>query len=108
VVLLSSDPEYSEQDRSALPTFPAAKEELFANDVILIGDADPSYLSAAQMQNLVEFVTEKGGGILFIAGEHFNPLNYRGTPLERCCRSSWPRPATPRPSPPGPPRSAPS
>ena len=27
VVLLSSDPEYSEQDRSALPTFPAAKEE---------------------------------------------------------------------------------
>ena len=82
VVLLSSDPEYSEQDRSALPTFPAAKEELFANDVILIGDADPSFLSAAQMQNLVEFVTEKGGGILFIAGEHFNPLNYKGTPLE--------------------------
>jgi len=82
VVLLSSDPEYSEQDRSALPTFPAAKEELFANDVILIGDADPSFLSAAQMQNLVEFVTEKGGGLLFIAGEHFNPLSYRGTPLE--------------------------
>jgi hypothetical protein len=82
VVLLSSDPEYSEQDRSALPTFPAAKEELFANDVVLVGDADPSYLSAAQMQNLVELVTEKGGGILFIAGEHFNPLTYRGTPLE--------------------------
>ena len=34
------------------------------------------------MQNLVEFVTEKGGGILFIAGENFNPLSYRGTPLE--------------------------
>ena len=82
VVLLSSDPEYSEQDRSALPTFPAAKEELFAYDVVLIGDADPSFLSAAQMQNLVEFVTEKGGGLLFIAGENFNPLSYKGTPLE--------------------------
>ena len=34
------------------------------------------------MQNLVEFVTEKGGGVLFIAGELFNPLSYRGTPLE--------------------------
>jgi hypothetical protein len=84
VVLLSSDPEYSEQDRSALPTFPAAKDDLFAYDVVLMGDTDPSFLSASQMQNLSEFVTdtEKGGGILFIAGENFNPLAYRGTPLE--------------------------
>ncbi len=82
VVLLSSDPEYSEQDRSALPTFPAAKADLFAYDVVLMGDADPSFLSASQMQNLVEFATEKGGGILFIAGENFDPLSYKGTPLE--------------------------
>jgi hypothetical protein len=82
VVLLSSDPQYSTEDRSALPTFPAAKEELFEFDVVLMGDTDPSFLSASQMQNLVEFVTEKGGGILFIAGELFDPLSYRGTPLE--------------------------
>ncbi len=82
VVLLSSDPEYSEQDRSALPTLPAARDELFGSDVVLIGDADPSFLSASQMQNLVEFVTEKGGGLLFIAGENFDPLSYKGTPLE--------------------------
>lgn len=82
VVLLSSDQQYSEQDRSALPTFPAAKDELFGYDVVLLGDADPSFLSQSQMQNLVEFVTEKGGGLLFIAGENFDPLSYRGTPLE--------------------------
>jgi len=82
VVLLSSDPEYNEQDRYALPTIPAAKDELFSYDVILLGDADPSFLSASQMQNLAEFVTEKGGGILFIAGESFDPLSYKGTPLE--------------------------
>ena len=82
VVLLWSDPEYSEQDRSALPTIPAAKEELFKYDVILLGDTDPSFLSASQMQTLAEFVTEKGGGMLFIAGENFDPIGYKGTPLE--------------------------
>ena len=82
VVLLSSDPEYSDQDRSALPTFPASKDDLFAYDVVLLGDADPGFLSLSQMQNLSQFVTEKGGGILFIAGESFNPLSYRNTPLE--------------------------
>ncbi|MHC5544729.1 VWA domain-containing protein, partial [Singulisphaera rosea] len=82
VVLLSSDPEYNEQDRYALPTFPAAKDDLFHYDVVLLGDADPSFLSASQMQNLAAFVTEKGGGILFLAGENFNPLGYKATPLE--------------------------
>jgi hypothetical protein len=82
VVLLSSDPRYSEQDRSALPTFPAAKDELFAYDVIIFGDTDPSFLSASQMQNIAEFVTAKGGGLLFIAGEGYNPLGYKRTALE--------------------------
>jgi von Willebrand factor type A domain len=82
IVLLSSDPAYSQQDRSALSTFPAAKDALFAYDVVLFGDADISFLSHSQMQNLVEFVTEKGGGVLFIAGELYNPLSYRATPLE--------------------------
>jgi hypothetical protein len=82
VILLSSDPEYSDQDRAALPTFPAAKDELFAYDVVIVGDADPGFLSQSQMRNLAEFVVDKGGGILFVAGELFNPLAYRGTPLE--------------------------
>ncbi len=82
VVLLSSDPEYSEQDRAALPTFPASKNDLFTYDVVLFGDADTSFLSQSQMQNLVQFVTEKGGGLLFIAGESFDPLSYHRTPLE--------------------------
>jgi von Willebrand factor type A domain len=82
VVLLSSDPEYSAQDRSALATFPASKDDLFAYDVVVLGDADPSYLSASQMHNIAEFVTSKGGGLVFIAGDNFNPLSYRGSPLE--------------------------
>jgi hypothetical protein len=34
------------------------------------------------MQNIAEFVTAKGGGLLFIAGEAFNPLGYKRTALE--------------------------
>ena len=85
VVLLSSDPEYAEQDPYALPRFPAVKEGpdgLFQFDVVILGDADPSYLNSAQMTNLAEFVTQKGGGLLFVCGENFNPLAYKRTPLE--------------------------
>ncbi len=82
VVLLSSDPEYSNQDLYAIPTFPASKEDLFNYDVIILGDADPGNLSRSQMTNLAEFVTEKGGGVLFLAGDQFNPLSYRSSPLE--------------------------
>jgi hypothetical protein len=83
VVLLASDPEYSSQDLYAIPTFPARKEDLFEYDVVIFGDADPGYLTQSQMVNLVEFVTEKGGGVLFVAGDLYNPLSYRGTPLEQ-------------------------
>ncbi|MDB5353297.1 MAG: putative rane protein [Planctomycetota bacterium] len=85
VVLLSSDVEYAEQDPYALPGFPTLKDGpdgLFSYDVVILGDADPGFLNGAQMKNLVEFVTQKGGGLLFVAGENFNPLSYKRTPLE--------------------------
>ena len=82
VVLQSSDPQYSNQDRSALPTFPSSKDDLFAYDVVILGDVEPDFLSTSQMNHLSEFVTEKGGGVLFVAGENNDPLRYKGTPLE--------------------------
>lgn len=85
VVLLSSDPEYAEQDPYALPQFPSLKDGpdgLFSYDVVILGDADPTFLNAAQMKNIVEFVTQKGGGLMFVAGENFNPLSYKRTALE--------------------------
>ncbi len=85
VVLMTADPGYSEQDRSALASFPAAKEGdegLFQYDVVILGDVDPGLLSATQLENIAEFVADKGGGLLFVAGEEANPLKYKGTPLE--------------------------
>ena len=82
VVLQSADPQYSNQDRAALPTFPSSRDDLFAYDVVILGDVEPDFLSTSQMNHLAEFVTEKGGGVLFVAGENNDPLRYKGTPLE--------------------------
>ncbi len=84
-VLQSADPEYSEQEAVALPTFPNETEGpdgLFSYDAVLFGDVDPSLLSTSQMQNLATYVSKRGGGALFIAGQNYDPLAYRGTPLE--------------------------
>lgn len=84
-VLQSADPEYAEQEDTALPTFPTAKDGpdgLFSYDAILFGDVDLSLMAAAQIQNLVDFVEQKGGGLMFIAGQNFDPMSYKGTPLE--------------------------
>lgn len=80
-VLQEADGDYTSTDATALPVFPVRREELFEYDVILFGDVDPSFLSASMLQNLAAFVTQKGGGVVFLAGPLFNPLGYRDTPL---------------------------
>ena len=75
VVLLSSDPEYSDQDRAALPTFPAAKDELFAFDVVIMGGA-VSCLSRANCSI---------------------PWPTAARRWRRSCPSSWAMRGTPRP-----------
>jgi hypothetical protein len=85
VVLQSADDQFAEQDPSALPAFPPGKDGeggLYGYDVVILGDVDPSYLNAQQMKDLVEFVTQKGGGLMLMAGELFDPLAFKGKPLE--------------------------
>jgi hypothetical protein len=81
VVLQDADVQFADTDKSALRLFPVTREELFAYDVILFGDANPSFFSQAMLQNVADFVKERGGGIVFIAGPRFNPVAYRDTPL---------------------------
>ncbi len=80
-VLQEADPEYVVDDRTALEHFPVRREDLAEYDVVLFGDVDPGFLGPAVFENLVDFVVEDGGGLLFVAGREFNPLGYRGTPL---------------------------
>jgi hypothetical protein len=90
VLLLDADREYAEQDKTALGEFPA-KEELFAFDAVILGDVDPKHprLGERNLQLLRDFVREKGGGMLFIAGEQYAPQAFKDTPLADILPVTW-------------------
>lgn len=48
--------------------FPVEREELFAYDAIIIGSVDAAMLSEEQQQNLRDFVRQRGGSLLMLAG----------------------------------------
>jgi hypothetical protein len=84
VYLVEADPDYPAQDRSAIADFPT-KAELFTYDVVILGDVDPrpdgNNKMNEHMRDLAEFVTERGGGLLMIAGERYAPRAYKDSPL---------------------------
>ncbi len=78
--LQDSDPEYTEQDKTALRSFPLSRDELYKYDVFIIDDLDPRLLPQSVWQSVRAFVAEKGGGVAFIAGPRFLPAAYRDNP----------------------------
>jgi len=76
------------EDLPSLETLPGTRAELFAYDVVLIGDIPPERIdrltapAIAWMQLLVDFV-EAGGGVGFLAGDRASPDRYRNTPFEK-------------------------
>jgi hypothetical protein len=83
VLLLDSDAEFASQDRSAISEFPT-KTELNGFDVVILGDVDPQYDAkmTEHLKELADFVRERGGGLLMIAGERFAPNGYKDSPLK--------------------------
>ena len=84
-VLQEADPEHAEQDAASLRGFPVRRDELFAYDVIIMGDVNPDLLSEAMIRNLADFVDKggRGGALVCIAGPRYMPSAYRDTPLGR-------------------------
>jgi hypothetical protein len=83
VVLIDSDEDFPKQDKSALSDFPFNKQELYQYDVVILGDVDPhaAKMGDAKLRDLADFVRERGGGLLMIAGANFSPHAYKDTPL---------------------------
>ncbi|MEW5768664.1 MAG: hypothetical protein AB1797_13820 [bacterium] len=58
----------SRQDNKKALTFPGRRSDLFAYDLIILGSFEPGFLTRDQKEAVVEFVSEHGGGLLFLAG----------------------------------------
>ena len=85
VVLLDASKGWPETDRSAFRGEFPTRTELFGFDVVVLGDVDPKQIGGARaavvLRDLADFVKVKGGGLLFLCGEHGTPAAYADTPL---------------------------
>ena len=50
--------------------FPITRDELFSYHAIILGSVENSLLSREQQDMIVEFVSERGGGLLMLGGRH--------------------------------------
>lgn len=63
--------------------FPTEEKDLFIYDVVVIGDVSPQSFTPAQLKLLDRYVTERGGGLLYLAGKaSADAVAIAGTPLE--------------------------
>lgn len=71
--LQEADPDFAAQDKTAMRALPMTRDELFEFDVVIVGDINPRLLPRMIWTNLRLLVTEKGGGVAFIAGPRYLP-----------------------------------
>ncbi|MHC4713790.1 MAG: VWA domain-containing protein [Planctomycetota bacterium] len=66
------------EDADFIRQFPAERKDLFDLDVIVVGDVNPRFFLPRDLVNLRAFISEGGGGLLFVGGERYNPAAYAG------------------------------
>ena len=69
--------------------YPDDKETLFDFDAIILGNVDASQFTPTQLENTLEFVRTRGGGLLMLGGSsslgnHELVGSYINTPLAQC------------------------
>ncbi|MGC8623703.1 MAG: hypothetical protein ACP5VQ_00360 [Phycisphaerae bacterium] len=82
-LLLSADNRFAQEGNIPINRFPDTQAEMNRYDVLLLGDVNPDYFSAAQEKIILRFVGRYGGGFGMIAGADYAPDAYRRTPLAR-------------------------
>lgn len=69
--------------------YPDDREMLFDFDAIILGNVDASQFTPSQLENTVEFVRTRGGGLLMLGGSnslgnHELSESYINTPIAQC------------------------
>jgi hypothetical protein len=60
---------------------PQSADDWAHYDVVILGDLSPLQLNSAAQESLVEYITERSGNVVFIAGQGHMPANYVSQPL---------------------------
>ena len=63
--------------------FPADEQALSEYDMIIYGDVPPTLLSDEELQSITDFVSKRGGGLLFLDGARQMLSEYGTRPLTR-------------------------
>jgi hypothetical protein len=74
--------ELSKSGTTYIKEFPT-REELFKYHVIVFGNVRNGLFAEKDLDNLVRFVRDEGGGIWFIAGKNNFPDGYQGSKLDQ-------------------------
>jgi hypothetical protein len=83
-ILFEADPALAHEEGSPyLREFPSQKDDLFAYDVVILGDVDPRNVPLAQLEALTEFVSRYGGALIVLAGRRYNPWTWRHSAFEK-------------------------
>ncbi|EQD54846.1 hypothetical protein B1A_12020, partial [mine drainage metagenome] len=72
-LLLSADNRFAQEGNIPINRFPDTQAEMNRYDVLLLGDVNPDYFSAAQEKIILRFVGRYGGGLGMIAGPDYAP-----------------------------------
>lgn len=75
--LQEADPEHAEADLTALPRMPLRLEALAEYDALVLIDLDPTLLPRSLWDEVGRFVSERGGGVVLVAGPEYMPGAYR-------------------------------
>lgn len=63
--------------------FPTTREELYRYRGLVLGSVEASFFTHDQLQMIADFVSERGGGVLFLGGHAaFAEGGWAGTPVE--------------------------
>jgi len=63
--------------------FPATREELYRYRALVLGSVEASFFTHDQIQMIADFVSERGGGLLFLGGQSsFAEGGWAGTAVE--------------------------
>ena len=76
-------PEIARNSTEYIARFPVLREEVFAYDLVILGDVDAEFFSTEELYLLEELIRDRGGSLLVLCGSRFTPTSYSGTVIEK-------------------------